>query len=86
VQHATSPNCDRFNLVIRIREDIPHQIQAECIIHEVLHAAWEMADIPNKSDDEKAVTGLANVMSQVIRDNPDLVAYLQEALAPSHPV
>lgn len=75
--------CDRVALVIRVREDLPPQIKAECLIHEALHAAYDMAGLESGDPEERTVSLLANQLSQVVRDNPALVAYLQSALAPS---
>ena len=74
--------CDRVNQIIRVRDDLPEQLTAECLLHEVIHAAYDMACIDIGDSEERTVSALGNQLSQVIRDNPDLVAYLQEALAP----
>lgn len=69
-----------FN-VGRIRLDIdrPDALIAQTLLHEVLHGAWYMAQLPDKIE-EHAVSALSIVLAQVIRDNPGLVAYLEGAL------
>jgi hypothetical protein len=74
--------CDRINQVIRVRDDLPEQLTAECLLHEVLHAAYDMGGIDPGDGEERTVTVMSIQLSQVIRDNPALIAYLQEALAP----
>lgn len=68
---------------IRLDLDRPAALLAETTLHEVLHGAWAMGGLPAKADEELAVTILSKQLAQVIRDNPDLIAYLQDALAPS---
>ena len=67
---------------IRIDVDRPAPMVATTLLHEVLHGAWYMANLPNKAEEEDVVTSLAYQIAQVWRDNPDLVAYLSEALRP----
>lgn len=72
--------CDRMNLVIRLRTDLPKTMVAQLLLHETLHAAFDMGDLNGADTEEKIVTVLSLQLSQIVRDNPELVAYLQEAL------
>lgn len=72
--------CDKANAIIRVSTDRGSVKAANTLIHEILHAAWDIGDMPGKVDEEKVVTVLANQLSQVWRDNPGLVAYLTDAL------
>lgn len=54
--------------------------QADTLLHELLHAAWYVGDLPAKVDEEKAVTVLAHVLCQVIRDNPGFLGALRAGL------
>jgi hypothetical protein len=74
--------CDRVALVIRVREDLPEQFKAECVLHETLHAAYDMAGLESGDPEERTVSLLSNQLAAIWRDNPDLVAYLSEALRP----
>lgn len=74
--------CDRINQVIRVRDDLPPQFMAECLWHEVIHAAYDIGCLDSTDGEERIVSVLGNQLSQVIRDNPDLIAYLQDALSP----
>lgn len=69
--------CDKHHLVIRVRADLPAQRKAEVLLHEVLHAAWEMGDLSDGCAEEKVVTVLANQMTQVWRDNPEFVSFME---------
>jgi hypothetical protein len=72
--------CDRFNNVIRVRDDISEQRSAETMIHEILHAVWDTQGLGDNDAEERIVTCLALGLSQVIRDNPDFVAWMQQNL------
>lgn len=65
---------------IDINPSIAPARQAEVLLHEVLHAAWFAAAIPEKPTEEVAVTGLARSLAQVIRDNPELLGALVAGL------
>jgi hypothetical protein len=67
---------------IELRTDTKPVETADTLVHEVLHAAWSVAGLSVKDGEERIVTQLAHLLTQVIRDNPDLVAYLSEALRP----
>ena len=73
--------CDPTNLVIRVRVDLAQMIRAEVLLHEVLHAAYDMGRLEPGADEEKTVSVLANQLAQVWRDNPDLVSFLSESLS-----
>jgi hypothetical protein len=69
--------CDRVNLVIRIRTDIPRQQVAETFLHEILHAIWVVGSMYQAGDDEeKLVTKLSINIFQVMRDNPDVMDFI----------
>lgn len=65
---------------IRIDVDRPDQMIAATLLHEVLHGCWYMANLPEQADEEDVVTSVANQLSQVWRDNPELITYLSTAL------
>lgn len=65
-------------LIIRIDGDRPHTSVAETLLHEALHCAWHQTALSVDLDEheEKAVTALGPLLLQLIRRNPDLVAFL----------
>lgn len=67
--------------VIRVRADLEPQIVGMLMLHEVLHAAWDVGELPS-ADEEKTVSALANQLAQIIRDNPDFVEFVSRALRP----
>lgn len=72
--------CDNDTLTIALREDLPPPVEAECLVHEVLHAALEGVDHGlNDDQEERLVTGLAPVLTMIIRDQPELFAQLASA-------
>lgn len=46
-----------------------------CLLHEVMHGCWHIGDRSHKND-EAAIRALAGPLLDVLRRNPDLVAYL----------
>ena len=53
------------------------------LLHEVLHCCYRTMDIQDEDGEERTVTKLANAMSQVWQDNPELIAFLDAALGKS---
>ena len=47
-------------------------MEADTVLHEVLHAAWFTSNLKAKDDEERIVSGLATALTQVMRDNPKL--------------
>lgn len=72
--------CDKVNAVIRVCTDHGAQKAANTLLHEALHAAWDVADLADSDLEEKAVTGLSNVLTQIWRDNPELIAFMSDSL------
>ncbi len=66
--------------IIRIERNMDTEQQANTFIHEILHACWLQCDI-NEELEEHAVTVLANQLTQVFQDNPEVTKYLRSALA-----
>lgn len=60
---------------------------ANTLLHEVMHGVYYHSSLksPNSSDsdtetEENVVNGMSNMLSQVFRDNPDLIRYLLKTL------
>lgn len=66
------------HLIIRLDADRPHTSVAETLLHEALHCVWNQTSltVDLHDEEEKAVTALAPLLLQLMRRNPDLVAYL----------
>ena len=56
----------------------PNQNEAHkrmCLLHECLHGCWHLSDRDHQ-DDEQPILALAAPLLDVLRRNPDLLAYL----------
>jgi hypothetical protein len=77
--------CDEEFNVISLAVDSQPIHLAETVIHEILHALWGAADLPDEGpvDEERIVTALAKGILQVARDNPAVLAFIaQQASLP----
>lgn len=66
-------------LTIALSPNTAPDRQAETLLHEVLHAVWEIGlDVVSepKHNTETVIERLSPHLLSVLRDNPDLVAYL----------
>lgn len=66
---------------IILRDNAVIDMQREIVLHEILHAIFfatgvELTQVEQEHVEERAVATLAGGLVQVLRDNPDLVAYL----------
>lgn len=77
--------CDRDTCTILIKEGMAPQKEAEVLIHEVFHAAWDGAglNLDEYPSEERTVNGLGYTWLQVLRDNPELFAYVNSVFAGS---
>jgi hypothetical protein len=66
--------CDSDNQVIRVRDGQPLETEQDTLLHELLHAVDEAVDSKMK---ESQVKRLATGLLAVLKENPNLVAYLR---------
>ncbi len=66
---------------IRLDETLDTEQTANSFIHEMLHGMWKQCDLPDDVE-EHFVTVLANQLTQVFQDNPEVTKYLKAALDP----
>ena len=66
---------------IILADNLPNDAIADTLIHEVLHAICHnyIPDVDD-SDEEKVVTQIAHGLTQVIRDNPQLMKEVAKLL------
>lgn len=68
--------------IIRISEGLKPPKMLEIMLHELIHAAWDAADIPSTADEELVCTKLSKVLAGVVLDNgwsvPPLLAWEDE--------
>ena len=72
--------------LIEISPEQTTQQQADTLIHEVFHAIWATRALPPMVEEEECVTRLASGWTTVLRDNPDLVLRLMQALEEGTPL
>lgn len=73
--------CDRFNFIIYVREDLPDSGFAEVLEHEINHACWHSAALKSRANEETVVNRLTPVMIMARRDNPEIYAWIDRAVA-----
>ena len=71
---------DKIKQVVEILHSLAPQRKAETLFHEVLHGAYELAGLNHieEPSEEQVVNGLSYQLVQILRDNPNLVAYVLE--------
>jgi hypothetical protein len=52
----------------------------EIIIHELLHAIFDVGKIDPKGEEEPIVYMMGILLTQVIRDNPELMVWIQKTV------
>ena len=69
-------------LTILLREKFQNDQQmAETLLHELLHAIFCVGGVKPKDPEERIISQTSTVMASVIRDNPNLMRWLQEKLS-----
>lgn len=71
---------------IAIRTDRSSQEQARFLIHELLHAIFDIFALKVPTDEEDMVEQLDGPLAMVIRDNPALLGVLHQALCNGKPI
>jgi hypothetical protein len=74
-------NCNRFEFKIRVRTDIPDSSFAETLEHEINHACWHAAALKTKAAEETVVNRLTPLQMMARRDNPEIYAWIDRAIA-----
>lgn len=75
-------HCDRQALEIAVAPDLAGTVTAETVVHELLHAITDLTGLEDRLGDaleEEVVRALSPRLLELLRDNPDLVAYLVKA-------
>jgi hypothetical protein len=70
------------DLLVRINPDRPKTAVAETLLHETMHCIWSATALRGhaaEEHEEAIVTGLAPLLLEVLRRNPDLVEFLVSA-------
>lgn len=59
------------------QEYVSGSMAAETVLHELLHAIFAVASVQAKQGEEHIVSVVATYLAQIVRDNPEFVAWLQ---------
>jgi hypothetical protein len=66
---------------IGLCEDFPSSfMEADTLMHEILHGIWWERDMRAKDGEERIVAEFSGGLTQVLRDNPGLLAWLRACL------
>jgi hypothetical protein len=69
------------SLTIALRETYSlKQQEAETLLHEILHAIYEIMGVKAKDTEERVVAQMSIGLAGVIRDNPELMTWLIKAM------
>ena len=66
--------------LIEYSSNYPASEVVDTLIHEMLHACWDLHVTNEHTEEEAVVTGLAHGLTQVFKDNPKLVQEMQDLL------
>jgi hypothetical protein len=55
---------------IAVQKDCDGRVKAETLLHEILHAIWDVYSVKKGDGEERIITSLAMGVSACIRDNP----------------
>jgi predicted transcriptional regulator len=73
--------CNRMTLKISVRSDLPDSSFAETLEHEINHGCWYAAALDDEENEETVVNRLTPVMIMARRDNPEIYAWIDRAIA-----
>lgn len=77
LSNGNDGECHNQTRTIRVRNDLNPGRKANVLLHEILHAAYNMGDLSDGCSEEKVVTVLANQLTQVWRDNPEFIRFME---------
>jgi hypothetical protein len=55
-------------------------IAVDIVLHELIHCVFKITGIAPKAGEEHIVSALAPCLAQIIRDNPELIEWMQETV------
>ncbi|WP_396604884.1 hypothetical protein ACFLEY_22480 [Bradyrhizobium sp. YCK136] len=73
--------CNVFEYHIKVRTDLPDSHFAEVLEHEINHACWAAAKLKLRASEETVVNRLTPVLIMARRDNPEIYAWIDRAIA-----
>lgn len=84
-KYSDVPNdgdCNNGSLIINVYRVNPrtHAQMAWTLLHEIMHAIHWVWEMPARMSEETAVRNLSTGLSTVWRDNPKVIAWINEGL------
>lgn len=78
--------CDKHSRVIRVHRSQPQCQKVDTILHEILHAIWDVYALEEKDDEERMVTCTARGLTCIYRDvrNKPFLDYLNYLRVPQN--
>lgn len=84
VRVTYSPDLDAYGYFhamrqeIQVRDGVSSIEEADTLVHEAMHAAWNYMDIGLPKHEEFVVRKLATAMTLILKENPELLKYLSK--------
>lgn len=75
-----SGQCDLTMAEIRVFTGLGWNKAANTLLHEVLHAVWYFHGLSDDDNQERYVNVIANGLSAVWVDNPDVITWINDGL------
>lgn len=60
---------------IVIEQDADPEMQAQVLLHEIIHACWKNGELPTKHE-ELIISVLSHNLTQVFQDNPEVMDWI----------
>jgi hypothetical protein len=60
---------DPVKMEIAVQADCNQHVKAETLLHEILHAIWDVYSVKKGDGEERIITALAMGLSACVRDN-----------------
>ena len=75
--------CDKLNAKIYVYMGDEPMMNADTLLHEVIHATWTWMGLDERNDEEAVATRLGTGLITVFYDNPDLVDFIRDCISDS---
>lgn len=69
-------HCRSSEHLIELRTDLPPDRERTVLIHELMHAMWEMGALEEETKEELAVLTLSPLLLGLMKENKTLMEYL----------
>ena len=78
--HGVHGHYSSIEHIIRINGGLEPIPMLNTLKHEVMHACYDVGGLTDEDEEERIVTVLANVDTQVLRDNPEYNKFIQQCI------